>query len=150
MTDAHYYKQQLAQLGESESFRLKLTGDTGETHWLTVTPEAVRRIGGVLANDKTYDTQAIAQAAFDAADEIQARYDLGSEDVSLLALLINLTMSRLEKPDITVEQAIRDNWSEEPEVIDGWINGEEDDAEDRAQTEYILRAIGEAGRVAGG
>jgi hypothetical protein len=124
MTDAHYYKQQLAQLGESESFRLKLTGDTGETHWLTVTPEAVRRIGGVLANDKTYDTRAIAQAAFEAADEIQGLYALDSSQRTVLDLLVNLTLSRLETPDITVGQAIREAWSVEPEEINERITGE--------------------------
>jgi hypothetical protein len=101
----------------------------------------------------TYDTRAIAQAAFEAADEIQARYQLESSDRSMMDLLINLTLSRLETPDITVEQAIRDNWNEEPEVIDGWINDEEDsDGYDEwrgsfAEESARRQAIREAGSV---
>lgn len=73
----------------------------------------------------TYSAQQISQAAFDAADELQERYSLDSSGRSLLDLLISLTVSRLEKPGISMDDTIRETWpDEEPEDIDEWIAGE--------------------------
>lgn len=80
-----------------------------------------------------YEKVAIAQAAFDAAGEIQARYSLESSRRSMLDLLINLTLSRLERPDITIENVMRESWGEEPEVIDGWISSDDHAASAEAQ-----------------
>lgn len=45
----NYYRSQVGRLGPSEVYRLKITADQGETKWLDVTPDQLRRITDVLA-----------------------------------------------------------------------------------------------------
>ncbi|PXY25426.1 hypothetical protein [Prauserella muralis] len=44
-----YYAAQVAQLGESDRYRLKITSDNGESKWLRITPGQLTRIARILA-----------------------------------------------------------------------------------------------------
>lgn len=73
---AAYVRSQFERLGASERYRIKITSDEGETHWLGADPDQLDRIKSILTGNDRHGVS----SHFD-ADEIECHVRTAAEAV---------------------------------------------------------------------
>ncbi len=73
---------------------------------------------------KTYTFEEVQRAMNDGIELVMHDPSIYIPDryIDMLNLVGNAIISRLETPDIDLDDVIRENYSEEPEVVRGWIS----------------------------
>lgn len=49
MSGYNYYQSQIRKLSDSDFYRIKITSDDGETHWMNIYQSQLDRIADILA-----------------------------------------------------------------------------------------------------
>ncbi|WP_424214759.1 hypothetical protein ACN20G_23325 [Streptomyces sp. BI20] len=68
----------------------------------------------------SYDYADVSKAVNAGADLVLDELDGSEHNDDLVSLVVNAIMARLDNPEISFDEMIRQNYGEEPEEVRGW------------------------------